>query len=944
MIKNTQKLAQLLLLVVCLFMTVKGTAQQNSETVDLNAKVPLDKNTIMGTLDNGLKYFILENKKPEKKAELRLVINAGSILENDNQLGLAHFLEHMAFNGSENFDKNGIVDYLQSIGVRFGADLNASTGFDETTYILPIPTDDKEKFDKGMQILRDWAGGLKLEEEEIDKERGVIQEEWRSGKGLQERIRDQVLPIMLYQSRYADRLPIGTMDVVMNFDYQRIRDFYNDWYRPNLMAVVAVGDFDGKEVEKQIKEMFSSLKNPANERKREVYTVPDHEETLVKIVRDKEATSTSVQIYTKMPEQKVKTQADLRREYVENLYNQMLNMRLYEIGTKPDAPFLYGYAAFTDFLADKDAYVISTAPKENQTQDAVKLVLRENYRVKQHGFTATELERAKSELLSRLETAYNERDKTPSAQLLADYVDNFTEGNQNPSIEYRFQFVKNVLPGITLEEVNKLSDKVLPGKNTVVIVTGPEREEVDLSNKDELLAIMKDAANEKLEPYEDIAAGKQLLEDVPAAGKVVETQEFADLGATTWTLSNGVKVTLKPTDFQNDEIGMTAFRFGGHSLCKDEDYQSAARADGIVEMGGLGEFSEVQLSKMLAGNTASVSPSIGELTEGVRGSCAPKDFETMMQLTYLTFTAPRKDEERFASYIDQLKNSIKNLLDDPNAYFKDVIAKTLSQNHLRAADIPTLEEVDKIDLDVAYNFYKERFANAGGFHFYFVGNFDLEQVKPLIELYLGGLPGDPSYQSNFKDNGIEKPKGVVKKDIKKQSEPKSTVLLVLHGDYPKSTLKDRLVMNILGQVTLIRLTEDLREERGGVYSPWAGTDVSFYPSPEYAAQVYFMCDPERVEELVGATFEEMESMHKEIKEVNLNKAKQALLEQHKEQLKKNNFWLSVMYQKDYQQEPYSDILKFEETVNNITVKDIQKAAQKYLTDKQYAEFILSPKE
>ncbi|PWJ44912.1 M16 family metallopeptidase [Sediminitomix flava] len=920
------------------------TIVAQEQSFKLDQEIPFNSDVKRGKLSNGLSYYIQKHEEPKDKAELRLVVKAGSILEEDDQQGLAHFLEHMAFNGSKNFEKNDVVEYLQSIGVRFGADLNAYTSFDETVYMLPIPTEDEEKFDKGLLILRDWAGDLSLNDEDIDEERGVIKEEWRMGKGAEERMRKQTYPVLTYNSKYEHRLPIGTMEVVENFKYDRIRQFYKDWYRPNLMGVIVVGDIDADKVEEKIKKLFGDLKNPANEKERVEFDIPSHDSTLVKVVTDPEATYYRATIYYKQEAQEEKTLGDFRRSLLDQIYTGMLNQRLYEVGTKPDSPYMYAGNSFSDFLGNQDAYALIAIPKEGQIEPSIERLIVESNRIKEFGFTESELERYKVELMTSVENAYNERDKISSAQLAQDYVQSFLHNENSPGIAFSYEFVKSVLPSITLGEINALTSKFVTNDNRIVIVEGPEKEGVTLPTEADVLDTFNKANEIAVTAYVDEVSGQELLpaSDLAPAGKIVSEKEVEELGVTVLKLDNNTTVTLKPTDFKNDEILMTGHRYGGYSLASLDSLQSASRASTIVSMGGLRDIDAIQLDKLLAGKTASASVSINQLSERASGSATPKDLETMFELLYLKFTAPRKDQERFNVYLSNLKEQITNARKSPNSLFSDLVSRTLAQDNPRVGGIPTDEDLAKIDLDEALDFYQKRFSDASGFHFYLVGNFDTDSIKPMIEKYIGALPAKQGVTHSYVDHNIVPPSGIVKKEIKAGSEDKSTVMIYHHGEFSNSA-KNRVTSSLLSSVLGNRVIKVLREEKGGVYSPYAGVSYELLPTPEQNSTVYFTCAPDKVEDLIEASLQVMDDVKEEVTEEDLNKAVQASLRTRKENLRKNGFWLSVLSSSDFYNLGYDLILNYDDVINSVKTKDVEKAAKKYFIHDNYCQFVLFPK-
>ncbi|MDW7695507.1 insulinase family protein [Flammeovirgaceae bacterium SG7u.111] len=918
----------------------QSTLNADAAISNINNEIPVDPSIRIGKLDNGMTYYIKKNAKPENKVDLRLAVNAGSILEDDDQLGLAHFMEHMCFNGTKNFEKNELVSYLQSIGVKFGAHLNAYTSFDETVYILPIPVDDEDKLNKGLQILEDWAFNASLDPEEIEKERGVVIEEWRLGLGADGRMREVWLPVLLKDSRYAERLPIGTKEVLESFKPETIQRFYKDWYRPDLMAVVAVGDIDVDEMEKKIKEQFGKVPAVKKPKKRIEYDMPQHEETLVAIAKDKEATYNRISIYYKHQKESFKTIADYRQQVMNSLYNGMLNQRLNELRQSATPPFMYGGASYGGFLAGIDAYTVTAIAGDNGILTGMESALEESYRVLQHGFTPGELERYKTELLAYMERAYNERDKSESGNYADEYVRNFLEDEPIPGIATEFAIYKEFLPTIKLEEVNALAKKWMTPNNRVVVVTAVEKEGNEVPTKAQITGLLEKVDKKKLEPYVDEVSATALMEELPAAGKIVDEEKKA-LGVTELTLSNGVKVVLKPTDFKNDEILLDGYSWGGSSLYPDEDYQSVTNADAIMSQSGLKDMNNIALQKLMTGKIASASPYIRQLTQGISGSAAPKDLETMFQLVHLNFTAPRKDPEAFQSYINQNKALYKNLLSNPQYYFMDQASKVMSQNSIRGGGFPTEEDWNNIDLDRSFEIYQERFADASGFTFFLVGNFKVEEIKPLLATYLGSLPA-LNKDEKWKDLNIRYPEGKVEKIVKKGTEPKSMVRLAVTGyfDYDKKTAYK---MTSVAQVLTIKLIERLREEIGGVYGVGASASVQELPVGSYMLNISFPCGPDNVEKLTEAALDELKKLREEgPSEEDLVKIKETQKLEMKENLKQNRFWLSTLRNSYMYDRDYTEIEDYEERIDKLTAEDLKKVAAKYFTLDNYAKMVLIP--
>ncbi len=933
-----------LLIALVLFVSASSAWAQSSEIEKaLQKPIPLDPNVKVGQLENGLTYYIRQNEKPEDKVEFRLVINAGSMQENDQQLGLAHFTEHMAFNGTENFKKNELVDYLQSAGVKFGADLNAYTSFDETVYILPIPTDDEEVLDKGLTVLEDWANGLLMTEEEIDKERGVVLEEWRLGQGAGQRMRDEYFPILFKDSRYAERLPIGKKVILENFEYETLRSFYNQWYRPNLMAVIAVGDIDPAEMEKEIKERFGDLENPKDPKEKELYEVPDHEETYVSIVTDKEANFNQIQLYYKHDNEVMKDLSDMRRDLVYSMYNGMLGQRLNELRQSANPPFLFASTNFSQMVRNKSAYSSFAIVGENGFERGVKVLAEENKRIKEHGFTSSELERYKKTFLNNAEKSVKELDKTESSRFASAYIQHFLSENPIPGAEFEFEFYQNLINTITLPEINMLAGKWVTDENLVVVLTGAENEGVEMPSEDDILAILEDVKSSDIEPYKEEEVAENFMTNAPKAGNVTNSTKHEELGVTELELSNGVRVVLKPTDFKNDEVKMRAYSFGGHSQYEMEDYHSASNATSLISEAGVSDFSNTDIQKMLSGKTVRVNPYIGSLSEGFNGQASPQDLEELFQLTYLYFTAPRMDEEAFGSYVSKNKMLYGNLMSNPQFYYSDKVSMILAQDNPRGGGFPKAEDLDKIDFQRAYDIYNERFADASDFTFVFVGNFDVEGITPMLETYLGSLP-TVERKDNWVDLGIRPPKGVVKEEIIKGTDQKSYATILYHGETEYDKQKSYHLKS-LGELVTNELIDILREEKSGVYGVGASGSMQRLPESRYSFRIAFPCGPENVDDLVETTHEILADIKENgVKEEDLAKVKEAQLKNLKENLKKNDYWLNRLYSFYYYDDDLSNFIVTEDKIQSLSTEDLKAAANEFLNEDQFVEAILLPEE
>lgn len=902
--------------------------------------LPLDPAVRSGKLANGFTYYIRKNTEPKNRAQLYLVNKVGSILETEEQLGLAHFMEHMSFNGTIHFPKNALVDYLQKAGVRFGADLNAYTSFDETVYQLPIPTDDADIFKNGIQIMRDWAGAATLDTTEINKERGVILEEKRLGKGAQQRMQDQYLPVLFNNSRYSKRLPIGTEEVLKNFKPEVIKQFYNDWYRPSLQALIVVGDIDADAVEKMIKAKFADLKDPAIVKPRTEYSIPLTGKNQFIAISDKEVQYTMAQVIIKHPGKELKTTADYRNSIKRNLFNQMLAARYAELSQQADPPFLQGGASIDGFLAGLDIYSALIVAKPGGLETAFKVVWRETERAKKFGFTQTELDRAKQTYLTYMETALKEKDKTKSESLVKAYTRYFLKGEAAPGIDMKYNLVKQQLPGISLTEINALTKQYITDNNRDIILMSSDKEKDNLPKEKDVNEWMAAIKKEKLTAFIDQVSDKPLLSAKPTAGKIVDERKIAALNVTELILSNGVKIILKPTDFKNDQIIFTAFSPGGSSLYSDADYQSATNAAAIIASSGIGAFNAIQLPKLLTGKVVSVSPYIGERTEGLQGSTNPKDLETALQLIYLYFTQPRKDTSIFSAIISRSKSAIANRYNDPNNVFSDTVSAVLGNYNVRRTG-PSISKLEQINLDRAYAIYQERFADASDFTFTFTGNFEVEKIKALLEQYIASLPSIKRNEQPV-DPGIRTPKGVIQKIVYKGKEPKATVRLVFSGDYTYSQ-DNNIQLDGLKEVLNIKLIERLRELEGGVYSPSVRNNYGKYPVGRYSITISFGCAPENVDKLIAATLDEIKKM--QANGVAIGDVQKFIAEDKRStelQLKDNGFWLNYLSSCYENDEDPKNVLSYQELLNGVTPQTVKNSARTYLNGENFITLILLP--
>ena len=934
----TLMIAITLLISACVF-TGKDVDESR---IDLKAQMPTDPSLIEGQLDNGLKYFIKKNGKPENRAELRLVINAGSIMEDEDQLGLAHLLEHLAFNGTEDFPKQDLVNYLEGIGMRFGPDLNAYTSFDETVYMLQVPTDSVNQMATGFKILENWAHKVSLEGEEIDKERGVVVEEWRLRQGAGQRVFNKQLPILFKGSRYAERLPIGSMDIIQNADHETVRRFYRDWYRPDLMAIVAVGDFDPADIEARIKSLFGSIPKRTETRERKVYEVPGHSEVLYAIASDPEATRSSVNVLFKHPTRVDRTPGEYRDNIVERIYNEMLNARFSELSQKADAPFLYAFSTKWLWARTSQMIALGASVVDGGIPAGLEAVLIEGERVRRHGFTSTELDRAKKSVLRSMEALYQEKDKQESRGYASELIRHFLEEEVVSGIEYEYQLYMETVPGIGLDEVNALAQKFITDENRVVMASGPEKEGVSVPDEAELAAVMASIATLTIEPYVDQVSTDPLISELPKAGEVVEKKYHEDIDTYELRLSNGVRVVLKSTEFKNDEILFQAYSPGGYSVFDDEDLVTGKMADKLMDYSGLGNFSLMDLQKLMAGKEVATTPYINALYEGLRGSVSPSDIEMLFQMIYLQFTGSRQDEEAVSALMTQFRSQLENKSLSPEAAYGDTLSATMNRYHPRRRPM-TVESLDLIDLNRAQELYDERFEDAGDFTFLFVGNFELEGMLPLITQYLGSLPATGRNET-WVDEGVIAPQRKIQKEVKRGVEPKSRTRIVFPGEFDY-TRQNRYDMYSMMQVLNIRLREVLREDMGGVYGVGVWASMSKEPQSTYTLNVTFGCAPDRVQELTDAVMVEIRKIMTETPDqVNVDKVKESQRREREINIQKNSYWLNSLAVYYREGRELSDFMKFNELIEGFSAEDAQAAAAKYFDLDRMVQVTLNPED
>ncbi|PJJ18648.1 zinc protease [Janthinobacterium sp. 67] len=915
--------------------------------IRLSDPLPLAPEVTVGKLPNGLTYYIKKNARPAQKVELRLVVKAGSILEDDDQQGLAHFTEHMAFNGSTHFKRNELISYLQSIGVKFGADLNAYTSFDETVYVLPIPTNKKENLEKGFLVLEDWAHGLKFNPADINSERGIVLEEARLGKGASDRMNKVLYPKLLNGSRYAERMPIGKESVLKTFKPEAIKRFYKDWYRPDLMAVMVVGDVEPRQAEAMIRQHFGKLKNPAKPRPRLYAEVPQRSQTEALVITDKEAPDDSVFIrYPIRAAQEPVTIADYRRQMIENLYGHMLSARMQELTQQANPPFIQGGSSMGKLVRGYESFSAYALLGKGGVQPAVDALVQEDERARRFGFSQDELDRARKDMLRNYERAYSERDKSDSSGFVAEYSRNFLEQEAIPGIANELLYAQELLPQVTLQEINETVAKVIPDQQKkLVVFMGAEPKAGGAAStvptQQQLLDAVAKAEQQKVEPRTEKVLASKLMDGPPAGGSIVSEKLNSAVGVTELILGNGVRVLLKPTDFKNDQVLMGSTRFGGQSLFGDADIYNARYASAVVGSMGLRDLAPLDLQKVLAGKTVNVGASLGELSEGFGGSASSADVEAMLQLVYLYFNDVRKDAGLYQSFIGKQQDLAKNSMAQPEAVFYDAIQHAMFGDNPRVDGVPRAADFDKVGLDRSLEIFRQRFSSARDMTFIFTGSFDLGKIKPLIANYLGTLPvGEVAHA--YRDVGMRPVSGIVKKDIYMGSEPKSTISITFNGDVAYSD-EQKLTLQALGEVLNLKVIEVLREKMSMIYGGGFETSMGQHPYGHYSVALNLPTGPENVDKVIAAAFAEINKMKTDgPSAADLEKVKLNWITRQQKSLRENNYWMNQLMGSVTQGRDPAHILRYEQRVRAITPQAVKLAAQRYLDMHNYVQVVLYP--
>lgn len=908
--------------------------------------IPMDPKIRYGKLDNGLTYYIRANNEPKNRAEFYIAQNVGAILENDDQNGLAHFLEHMAFNGTKNFPGKGIINYLETVGVKFGADINAHTGLDETVYNLSdVPTNRIGTVDSALLVLHDWSNFISLDGNEIDAERGVIREEWRQGAGPERRMWKESNKIKYAGSQYAKRDVIGDTAIINNFKHKTIRDFYKKWYRPDLQAILIVGDVNVDSVEATIKSLFADIPKPVNPAERIIYPIPDNKEPIIAVVKDKEASMTRIELeykHKRLPDEVKLSIQGYMFSTINALISKMIGYRFDEITQQADAPFVGGYAYYGELVKSTDAFDMLVVPKEGQELKGLDAVLLEAQKIKRFGFTNSELERAKADYMKMIEKDYNERGNQKSHNLVEEYVRNFLNQEPIPGIEWEYNTLKMVLPQLKVNMINQIAKSYVTDTNMIVSIMASDKEAVKIPSDSQIMTAIEQAKTAQLTPPVEESLNKPLVKDVPVMGRVKKYSENKVLGTTEWILSNGVKVILKPTTFKKDEILLTSFSEGGLSQVKNvSDLPSATMATAIVSNNGLGEFNQIDLDKILTGKIASVSPYIDRYTEGFNGNSSVSDFTTMLQLIYLNFTGVRKDDNAFAALINGYKASLANSASDPRKAFSDSVNVMLTNHNPRTVIFNT-ETLDKVNQDKALAIFRERFSNPADFTFIFTGNVDPnnKEMKDAICTYLGGMKAAQAIEK-YTDNGIRYPKGKVSDYFEKQMKVNKASNFILYSGVLPFDMTNRTVMTAIGNILSIRYVESIREKEGATYGVGVRGSLIKTPINEALLMMQFDTDPARQTKMIGLIHEEVQKIAKEGPlPADVQKVKENMLKEYSEKLAENSWWSAALNL--YYQDKLNMLTDYKPVVEALSPKIIESVLNKVVSQGNVMEVVMKP--
>jgi zinc protease len=917
------------------------------QAANLTAPVPLDPEVRTGVLENGMTYFIRSNQEPKERASFYIIQNVGAILENDDQNGLAHFLEHMAFNGTKHFPGKGIIETLERHGVAFGRNINAYTSQDETVYnISDVPVGPEGLMDTCLLVLHDWSNYLLLTDEEIDAERGVISEEWRTRRNAGFRLRNEYMPAVANYSKYAYRDVIGDLDVIKNFEYETLRQFYHDWYRTDLQAIAVVGDFDAEEMEKKVIKLFSSIPAVSKAKERYEVEIPSNSEPLFKLATDKEATNARINYYIRHETTPAdeKNHQYLRDGYMRQLASMMINTRISELLQTGTPPFINGGIGYGNFTRKHDVFYISATAKENEEALAFRAILTESERARRYGFTPGELERAKANLLTGFENALKQKEKIKNDSYCREFKSLYIDGVPAPGIDYEYQFANQVVPGIMVEEVSAQFMKNFTNENQVVFITGPDKEGIQHLSEEETFAIMNEVAQDAtIQAYVDEEVSSNLVSDEIQVGTIVATKNLPDMGAVEWTLSNDVKVIYRYANYNKEKVALSSYSKGGSSLYEVEDLPSARMAGEMMGMFGIGDYNAVALKKALTGKSVNVGPTIGSLSEGLSGNCRTQDFETMLQLVYLHFEQPRFDEEAFNTYLARYKAYLANMGDDPGKTMSDSLTMIMSNYHPRTLLFDE-DYLEQVTFDQVKRIYQERFANPADFIFFIVGDVEEETVRQMASKYLGAIQTDTS-RENWVDHNENGPEGELKKSIPvKMTTPKATVNINYNTDM-EYIPENRIALSMISAILRLRYTESIREKEGGTYGVSVRSSFSHFPKPEGSLSIRFDTDPERKSDLIPLVYKEIDLiLENGPTQEDLDKTRKNMLKSRAEQKENNGYWMGVVYNYYIHGENSDLPVNYEDIVNNMSVETLKDKAQLFFNNSDKVEVVFVPKE
>ncbi len=914
---------------------------------DLNSPVPLDPAIKTGVLENGMTYYIRSNQEPKDRASFYIIQNVGAILEDDSQNGLAHFLEHMAFNGTKHFPGKGVINSLENHGVAFGRNINAYTAQDETVYnISNVPVGPEGLLDTCLLVLHDWSNYLLLEEEEIDAERGVISEEWRTRRDAGFRIRAQMGPVLSNESKYAYRDVIGDLDIIKGFEYDELRRFYHDWYRTDLQAIAVVGDFDAEEMETKVKELFSSIPAVENPKERFIVDIEPKEETDYVLATDKEAGQSSIALYIRHRKTKPedKNHGSLKMSYVKSLASSMINSRISELLQKGTPPFINGGIGFSSYTKTTDLFYISATAKDNEEAQAFEAILTEAERIKRHGFTESELERAKTSFLLGYENYYKGRDKIPHDSYCKEYRDLYLHNTAAPGIEYEYNFAKAIVPTITAKEVSALFLKSYTKSNRVILITGPDKEGIThLTEAESKASLEKIECSFDIPPYVDEVISSNLIESLPVEGSVISEKELPEFNAVEWTLNNNTKVVYRFADYNKNQVSLSSYSKGGSSLYEVEDLATLGVMGDFMSTFGIGELSATELKKALTGKSASVGFNVNSLSENISGSCRPEDFETMMQLAYLRFEQPRFDKEAYDAFMQRNMAYITNINDNPKKALGDSLTLLRSDYNPRALLFGE-EYLNSVSFDRMQEIYAERFNDASDFVFFIVGDIEKEIAKTIATKYLGAISSQEGNE-NWRDNNVSSPKGETKKVIPINfADPKATVKIYFDNSLEYNR-ENQIGMAFIKSILTLRYMEEVREKEGGTYGVGVRSNVSRIPKEEATISISFDTDPERYETLIPLIYKEIDKLIEEgASQEDIDKTRKNFLKQRTESKAKNSYWMRTI--KNFYVEGTNNDLpeNYETIIENITSEQLQKLAKQFFEDADKMEIVFVPQQ